>query len=91
MFKELNPRIYCNDGFNISVQGSSTAYALPREDDGPYTHVECGFPSENPGYELMEFAENSGDPTGTVYGYVPVDVVMRVLFLHGGIAKGKMP
>ena len=45
--------------------------------------VECGFPTSTPGWELMEYAETPEDPTNTVYGYVPVDVVRRELESHG--------
>ena len=94
--KDHNPRITCKDGFNISVQGSSFNYATPREVNPPngYTHVECGYPSSKPTTEaLLEYAECFGDHgyTDTVYGYVPVEVVLAVLDAHGGIAVGCMP
>tara|TARA_Y100001938_G_C8030108_1_gene400177 strand:+ start:255 stop:545 length:291 start_codon:yes stop_codon:yes gene_type:complete len=94
--KDRNPRITCKDGFNISVQGSSFNYAIPREDNPPngYTHVECGFPSSKPTTQaLLEYAGNYGghDYTTTVYGYVPVEVVQAELEAHGGILDGVMP
>lgn len=89
--KDLNPRIVCQDGFTMSVQASAFAYASPREDHGPYSAVECGFPSQKPSAALMEYAENPDDPTGTVYGYVPVAIVLAEFELHGGIETGKMP
>ena len=94
--KSQNPRITCKDGFSISVQASSFAYATPRVDNPPngYTHVECGFPSTTPKTkELREFAELCGtdDYTETVYGYVPVEVVQAELEAHGGILEGVMP
>ena len=91
-----NPRIICNDGFSISVQGSSFSYATPREDNpaNGYTHVECGFPSTTPKTkELREFAELCGTElyTETVYPYVPVELVEAELEAHGGILEGVMP
>ena len=92
-----NPRIICKDGFNISVQGSSFNYAIPREDNPPngYTHVECGYPSSKPTTKaLLEYAEIlTENPmyTETVYGYVPVEIVQAELDAHGGIIEGVMP
>ena len=92
--KERNPRIVCRDGFSISVQADDFAYCEPRQDVGPYTQVECGYPSSTPiSQRLKEFAELFGtdDYTETVYGYVPVEIVQEELDLHGGIIEGKMP
>lgn len=92
--KAHNPRIICKDGFSISVQASEYAYATPRSDVGPYSAVECGFPSSKPvTAELCKYAELCGtdDYTETVYGYVPVEVVMAELEAHGGIESGQMP
>ena len=38
--------ITCTDGFTMSVQAKQGAYCSPRNDNGPYTEVEVGFPSE---------------------------------------------
>jgi hypothetical protein len=38
-------RIYCKDGYNLSVQASATHYCSPREDFGPWYEVEVGYPS----------------------------------------------
>lgn len=42
--KELADRIRCDDGFHASVQASEIHYCEPRNNDGPYTTVELGFP-----------------------------------------------
>jgi hypothetical protein len=97
--KPLNPSIVCKDGFRISVQGSQYAYCQPRIDEGPYSHVECGFPSLKPSTSaLREYAEDlygkdeaDCDFTDTVYGYVPVEIVLNELAQHGGVESGKMP
>lgn len=91
MFKELNPRIVCNDGFSISVQARAGAYCEPRNDEGPYIRVECGFPSKIPGPELLKYADEQGYPTDTVYSYVPICVVENEIRAHGGIKSGKFP
>jgi hypothetical protein len=92
--KAHNPRIVCKDGFSISVQARESAYCTPRNDHGPYTKVECGYPSSVPISErLKEFAELFGtdEYTETVYAYVPVEVVQEELELHGGIVEGRLP
>lgn len=81
-------RIVCNDGFSVSVQAFSAAYCLPREDKAwPYTHVELGYPSS--GDELIEeYCEwLTEDPTDNVYGYVPIDIVNKLIEKHGGIKE----
>ena len=39
------PEIVCKDGTTLSVQASEFHYCTPRDNKGPYTHVEIGFPS----------------------------------------------
>lgn len=81
------PRIVCNDGFSLSVQANEYMYCLPRDNEGPYTHVEVGFPSEipHPWEEWERYAETEQYPTESVYGYVPVDLVIGLIEYHGGI------
>lgn len=76
--------IICKDGLKMSVQASSSHYCSPRNNHGPWSEVEVGFPSKRV-EELMPYAENSDDPCGTVYGYVPVEIVEHVIDIHGGI------
>jgi hypothetical protein len=80
----LCPRITCVDGFSLSVQAGEFNYCTPRINSDNYLSVEVGFPSEKDD-DLMEYAENPETPTETVYGYVPVDVVERVIEKHGGM------
>lgn len=92
-----NPRIVCADGFSMSVQAFSSSYCLPRQDEGPHTHMEGGFPSSPPlDPELLESRENAyegneGDPCETVYPYVAREVFEREFALHGGIVEGRLP
>lgn len=77
-------RLACHSGLTLSVQASRFAYCTPREDGMPhYSHVEVGFPSERV-EALMEWAESPDVPTETVYGWVPVEVVERVVNENGG-------
>ena len=86
-----NKRVICADGFEMSVQAHQTAYCTPRIDNAEkYTSVEIGFPSEIEPM-LMEFIDEVDNPTGTVYGYVPVQIVTNVLAKHGGIVEGEVP
>ena len=68
----------------MSVQGHRGAYSTPRDDFAKnYAKVEIGFPSEREEL-LMPYVEDAADPTGTVYSYVPIDVVLAVVEKHGG-------
>ena len=90
MKKKLNSSVVCADGFRMSVQANSTAYCDPRDNAGPYTEVEVGFPNrEEP--MLKQWAEDPTDPTGTVYAWVPRQVVLSVIAKHGGMVDGELP
>lgn len=78
------PRVLCADGFTVSVQAGYGLYSTPNCDADAYTHVELGYPSRKE-KALLEYGENSRWPTDTVYAYVPVELVDKVLDAHGGI------
>ena len=82
----MRPRIVCNDGFSISVQGSVNHYCSPRENltDEAYAEVELGFPSVADDL-IADYAEDDEDLTNTVYGWVPIDTVEELVKKHGGI------
>lgn len=91
-FQVLRPMVVCKDGFKVSIQASAGHYCYPRIDTDrsiPYEKVELGFPSEAVP-EWLEYAEEQYDPTDTVYGYVPVELVDIGLAKHGGIDLEKM-
>ena len=90
MIKKKNQRVVCSDGFAMSVQADEFTYCSPRNNAGPYTAVEIGFPSE---YEelIIDWAEDKASPTQTVYGYVPSHIVSLVLAKHGGMVEGEVP
>lgn len=90
MFKKHYETAVCADGFSVSIQASSTNYCSPRNNEGPYIRVELGFPSEKDSI-LLPYAEDSSNPTETVYGYVPSAVVLECLELHGGWVSGEIP
>ena len=82
------PHIVCEDGFTMSVQVGYSLYSTPKKVAKRYSAVEVGFPSDHEPL-IEEYAENffeeEPDYTGTVYPYVPVAVVDKVLKKHGGI------
>lgn len=79
----LSKRITCRDGFSLSVQATHGAYCSPRQNIGPWSSVEVGFPSAEPEL-IMSYAEQEETPTTTVYGYVPIELVEELIALHGG-------
>ena len=83
--QENRPRLYCNDGYSISVQASAFHYCSPRLNGAQdYKSVELGFPNMED--ELInEYAEGL-DYTDTVYGYVPIEIIEKLIEKHGGIA-----
>jgi hypothetical protein len=82
------PRIYCNDGFNFSVQGGDGKYSTPRRNEKEFMAMEIGFPS-NREESILEFAEDRDNPTETVYGYVDNKLIQQVIDKHGGIDVDK--
>ncbi len=79
-------RLICKDGFEFSVQASANHYCTPRTDyANAYTHFEVGYPSQ---YEesLAPYAETP-DTTETLFGWVPLAVIVYLVNKHGGIAK----
>lgn len=82
---QVRSRISCKDGFSISVQGGTEFhYCVPRKHCNQYECVELGFPSAADPL-LEDYAEDPSDPTGTVYGYVPIEVVESLVEKHGGM------
>ena len=82
------PRIYCKDGFNMSVQGSQGHYCSPRSNQDFYHSMEIGFPSQEEEF-ILEFAEQKEIPTDTVYGWVPCELIQELIDKHGEKKKKK--
>jgi len=75
----------------MSVQAGETQYCYPRETGADrYIEVEIGFPNEAEDL-LLEYAEDSTQPTETVYPYVPAPIVTLVIAKHGGMVEGELP
>ena len=78
-------RIVCTDGASLSVQASQGHYCMPRTNLADWHEVEVGYPSEAP-TAFISYAEDQDKPTDTVYGYVPIELVVAEINRHGGIA-----
>lgn len=80
--------VICKDGFTVSIQGGTEFhYCSPRMHCCEFESVELGFPSQYD--ELIEEYAEDDNYTGTVYGYVPIEVVEKLIEKHGGIVDVK--
>jgi hypothetical protein len=84
---KILPRIRCADGFSMSVQASDFHCCTPKTLDGPYSHVEVGYPSE-PQEKLLPYriAEEDIDLEHSIFGHVPVAVLVEIINDHGGLS-----
>jgi len=82
--------IICNDGATISVQASYGHHCIPKNNIGPYTHYEVGFPQDAKGACLHEERlQPYKDNTGDVYLYVPLQVITDIIHKHKGAVPWK--
>ena len=81
------PHIVCSDGFSMSVQVGYSLYSKPKKVAKRYSEVEIGYPSEHEPLleKYVESPFKEPDYTDSLYPYVPVKVVDKVLKKHGGI------
>lgn len=81
----IRPGVVCADGFQISIQASPFHYCSSKDKNAEkFEKVELGFPNQEDDL-IMEYADNPDDPTRTIYGYVPIEVVDKLMEKHGGI------
>ena len=82
------PRVYCKDGFNISIQVHNGNYCA--SENGTRTfglnwiEVEWGFRSEPIDGEKYH-AEDKEDTTNSVGGWVDIKLIDELCEQHGGI------
>ena len=89
--RKLNLPVICKDGFKMSIQANDAAYCDPRVIGADrYIAVEIGFPNQSEEM-ILEYADDQGAPTDTVYAYVPASLVSLVIAKHGGIVEGELP
>lgn len=87
MQDRIRPYIHCRDGFEISVQASAIHYCIPRKDNAKfYEKVELEFPNLKDDL-IIEYAETPDKPTETVYSFVPIELVEKLIQKHGGIVN----
>ena len=94
-------RVYFNNGGDVSIQASRTHYSHPRDNFGPYTEMELGYPSRDTQIpesmlNYIEQGTNFGedgklDPYDNVYPYVPISVIKELIELNGGVKSGEVP
>jgi hypothetical protein len=94
-------RVFFNNGGNVSIQASSTHYSHPRDNFGPYTEMELGYPSRDTQIPesmlryveqgINDDEEGNSDPHDNVYPYVPVSVIKELIELNGGVKSGEVP
>ena len=87
LIQKVRPRVICKDGFSFSVQaGLPPFYCIPRNNlkSGRYTACEVGHPNKKEDL-LMRYIECSTEnPMESVYPYVPVEVIDKIIKNHGG-------
>lgn len=82
----VRPRARCADGFSISIQGgTSFHYCQPRELCRIFESVELGFPNQVEDSIMRYIDGPENNPLGSVYGFVPIEVVDKLVEKHGGI------
>lgn len=77
------PIIECANGLTMSVQASNMHYCTPRDNVGPWTHVEIGYPNKI----LSEISQYSDGDSFSIYGYVPIELVENIIEANGGMAQ----
>jgi len=86
----MNKRIEFENGGSISVQASEMTYCSPRDNTGPYTAVEVGFPE---GVQLPDSWESCADywprddddktwRNSDVFGWVPVELIRELILAN---------
>ena len=78
------PHVICKDGFKMSVQVGQSLYSTPKDVVDNYEEMEVGYPSEEE-YLLAKYAEDGENLCETVYSFVPVNLIDKIIEKHGGI------
>ena len=87
-WKLLGGRGTCKDGFAMSVQAFRAHVCVPRDDTGPYSAVEVGYPSAvepllMPYRDAASVADVCVAPP--IYVAVPARVIHEVIEAHAGL------
>jgi hypothetical protein len=85
-------RVVCKNGATVSVQAGLWLYSTPRASNVAYTHVEAGFPDGKIPMSWIPYAENLSEGFhGTVYPYIPFELIDEYILLNGGMVSGELP
>lgn len=87
----LTRALRLKDGHTLSIQASDGHYCKPRKDEDDYNWYymfEIGYPTFRSNL-LRPYAEDPKNLTDTVYGYVPTEIIERVIKRHGGVVGFK--
>lgn len=80
------PRIYCPDGFSISIQAGTSHYSSPHVDALPlsaYRALELGYPMQDDKRVILEELREYRDGYSDIYGEVEKEKVLALLRSHG--------
>jgi hypothetical protein len=83
------PAIRCKSGLTLSIQANKGVQCCPKEDNGPYTEFEVGFPSKTIAdlmpYIFDHYGKGDPKPTASTYWFVPAEVINKVINDNGGM------
>ena len=89
----IRKHIKCSSNLILSVQCSENHFCKPKNNEGPYTHVEvCSF-----GYEIDEWInpivgkDKDGNSIFITYYNVPSISLINLIYKNGGIIEGELP
>ena len=78
------------NGLEISIQASHMHECTPKDDAGPWSSVEVGYPNKVI-EELIPYAEDPKTPTKTTYNNVPAYLIKKIIDESGGLEFGLIP
>lgn len=86
---KITKKLKLADGTELSIQASDGYYCSPRmwcKSYSEYNQFEIGFPT-NAILQIMPYIDgyDDTDPTDTVYGYVPKEIIEAVIEERGGV------
>ena len=91
---KISEYITCKNGLVLSIQCSQNHHCKPKNDDGPYTHVEvCSFDIKIPDWPepICEYDRRTGRPILATYYNVPSQALLNLIYNMKGIVKGELP
>jgi len=85
--KELSKRYILHDRTILSIQASEMHYSAPRNNIGPYTKAEVHFALGTGPDDWIDYQDGE---EAVYYGYVPIDLIEKLIADRGGINLGVM-